>query len=242
MPKARSNYATIKRAAIFVGPSAMHIPSDNRWQVFPPASAGDLDTAVSKGFSEILFADALFFDANTTHLEILRAVKAGVRVFGVSSAGALRAVELSEYGMIGCGTMYDLYKRGYLTDDGELACALNMDDYSAISPPLVQIRYYLGCIQQNKIALKSMKEIFDTISQRYFMTRDVCFINEVIERFLGRARAKSLPTITDSIFDIKSIDLCCVLNRLAFSRGEALQTSALSRKINMKWLQTGLKL
>jgi len=61
-------------------------------------------------------------------------MNAGVRVIGVCSAGALRAIELEKHGMNGCGVIHQLYKRRLLTDDGELASPLEADSFDAIAP------------------------------------------------------------------------------------------------------------
>jgi len=47
--------------------------------------------------------------------------RAGARVLGASSMGALRASELDIYGMEGIGLIYQAYKSGHLVSDDEVA-------------------------------------------------------------------------------------------------------------------------
>lgn len=57
------------------------------------------------------------------HLEIRYALQRGVRVYGAGSLGALRAVELDGFGMVGVGHVYDAFRSGQLEDDDEVAVA-----------------------------------------------------------------------------------------------------------------------
>jgi hypothetical protein len=66
--------------------------------------------------------DGLFETAATVwHMEILNALSEGVIVFGAASIGALRAVELQPFGMIGIGDVFHAYRDGEIEDDDEVA-------------------------------------------------------------------------------------------------------------------------
>jgi hypothetical protein len=223
-----------KSTSLFVGPSAPSTWSDPNCSVFPPASAGDIDFAVANGFSRIVFADALFFDASPPHRELMRALSSGVELFGVASAGALRAVELGHLGMIGRGVIYALFKQGILDDDGELASPLRELDYTSTSPPLVQVRYYLGYVLGTGVPMTKLQQIFSAISAEYFMIRDLPFMRDVFDHYLGK-RCDSLIDISDPLFAIKSIDLEFELNRLSCFT----LTDQPHRQINMEWLRVG---
>jgi hypothetical protein len=60
--------------------------------------------------------------------------------------GALRGAELSAFGMIGVGTIYEDYANGALADDDEvtLAHASAARKYRAVSEPMVNIRRTLS--------------------------------------------------------------------------------------------------
>ena len=53
--------------------------------------------------------------------EVLALLESGVAVYGAASMGALRAVELHRYGMIGVGSIFRLFRRGVLDADDEVA-------------------------------------------------------------------------------------------------------------------------
>jgi hypothetical protein len=240
VPKQSQRTEQLKgRAAVFAGPSGPVAPNDRRWCRFPPASAGDIDIAVANGFSRIVLADTLFLDASPTHRELMRALSAGVELFGVASAGALRAVELGHLGMIGCGVVYTLYKRGILKDDGELASPLYGSEYTSISPPLIQLRYYLGYLLEYGLDSRKIKEMFAIIAGQHFMIRDLNTLRQLFYRCLGEQR-EALLDVDDPIFAIKSIDLDIALRHI--SDPDSKSMLAPRREINIDWLRAGVRL
>ena len=76
------------------------------------------------------------------HKEILFAMAHGIHVFGAASMGALRAVELAPFGMVGVGDVYESFARQDLDGDDEVAVAhaAGDDGFWTISEALVNIR------------------------------------------------------------------------------------------------------
>jgi hypothetical protein len=108
-----------------------------------PAACGDVYRAARRGSSVIVLIDGYFeHRLSVWHKEILWALAQGVRVYGGGSMGALRAVELADHGMIGVGTVYELFRSGALEDDDEVAVAhADADhDYAAQSLAMVNVR------------------------------------------------------------------------------------------------------
>ena len=75
--------------------------------------------------------------------EILRLLDAGIPVFGSSSMGALRAVELESCGMIGVGAIFEQFRSGALEADDEVAMTFCPETLRPTSEPLVNIRVAL---------------------------------------------------------------------------------------------------
>ncbi|HXW99301.1 MAG TPA: TfuA-related McrA-glycine thioamidation protein [Methanomicrobiales archaeon] len=133
----------MRGAVVFLGPSLDRaaarsiLEADYR----PPAARGDLTRAVSGGARVIGLIDGVFFqESSVGHREILAALRAGVRVVGASSMGALRAAELHTLGMEGVGEVFRLYRDGVLVSDDEVALAFDPESGTALSEPLVNIR------------------------------------------------------------------------------------------------------
>lgn len=134
------------RIVIFTGPTlgaelgASLLP---RAEFRPPAACGDVLRGVLEGVGVIGLVDG-YFDHRLSvwHKEILWAMSRGVAVYGAASMGALRAAELSSFGMVGVGEIFEAYARRELEDDDEVAVTHEAADrgYRPTSEALVNLR------------------------------------------------------------------------------------------------------
>lgn len=111
--------------------------------VLPPAGQGDIYRAARQGAEAIGLIDGYFEGVPSVwHKEILWAMEQGITVFGSASMGALRAAELSVFGMIGVGRIYEAYASGAITDDDEVAVLHSPAElgFAPLSEPMVSIR------------------------------------------------------------------------------------------------------
>ena len=77
--------------------------------VAPPIRRGDLAQDIAAGVDAVGMIDGVFHhSAAVSPAEVLDALRAGISVWGASSMGALRAAELSRYGMRGVGRVFEL--------------------------------------------------------------------------------------------------------------------------------------
>ncbi|MET0390109.1 MAG: TfuA-like protein [Polyangiales bacterium] len=132
-------------AIVFLGPS---LPAAEARGLFdasyrPPAAQGDVYRAALERPWGIGIIDGYFERVPAVwHKEILWALSQGIHVFGAASMGALRAVELAPFGMIGAGAVVKAFRSGLLTDDDEVAIlhAEAEHDYRPLSEALVDMR------------------------------------------------------------------------------------------------------
>jgi hypothetical protein len=134
---------------VFAGPtiSAAEARDVLDVQVLPPVSQGDVYRAAQHRPEAIGIIDGYFDEVPAVwHKEILWALHRGIRVYGSSSMGALRAAELADFGMIGVGRIFDAFLRGELEDDDEVAMVHRSADegYKPLSEPMVNIRATLA--------------------------------------------------------------------------------------------------
>lgn len=129
---------------VFAGPTlpdaADLVPTNV--EVRGPAKHRDIVAAVTGGATVIGLIDGYFEDvAPIWHKEILFALSQGVRVYGSSSMGALRAAECAAFGMTGIGKIYRLYDSGELVDDSDVAQIHGPREmnYVSLSEPLVNV-------------------------------------------------------------------------------------------------------
>jgi len=131
-------------AVIFAGPS-LPPPAPPiagiEWR--PPVRQGDLYLAALSGPAIIGVADGYFEIMPTVwHKEILWAMAQGIHVYGAASIGALRAAELTDFGMQGIGHIYRQFHTGRLTDDDEVAVLHGPAeiDYVQVTDAMVNVR------------------------------------------------------------------------------------------------------
>jgi len=134
-----------QEVVVFTGPSLSHQEARAIFQtrdLHAPARRGDAFKAFQSGAKIIGIIDGVFFqDVAVSPRELLHLLDEGVVVVGGGSMGALRAAELDEYGMIGVGEVYRMYKRGEIFSDDEVALIFNPVTLEPLSEPLVNIRF-----------------------------------------------------------------------------------------------------
>ncbi|MFL6523685.1 MAG: TfuA-like protein [Nitrososphaera sp.] len=172
---------------IFLGPSLSHkkareiFDADYR----PPAKKGDfLRLAADFDVAEMMvgFVDGVFLqDYPPTPIEVYHlARKKGVLLAGAASLGALRAVELENFGMVGIGKIFQLYKSGRLNADDEVAVTFaSEDDYQLQSESMIDIRYNLYLAHKsNVISEKAKRLLVKLAKETYFPHRKYTYILE----------------------------------------------------------------
>jgi len=120
----------------------------------PPIQCGDILTVLRLKPRVIAIIDGLFEStAAVWHKEILFALEKGVQVYGAASMGALRAAELTQFGMIGVGKIFEAYNNRELIDDDEVAILHGPEtsNYCALTTAMVNIRATLSLARNNTI-------------------------------------------------------------------------------------------
>jgi hypothetical protein len=162
---------------IFLGPT---VPVEKAAKVLdavylPPAAQGDVYLAAVDGAEAIGIVDGYFQGAPSVwHKEILWAMSRGVHVFGSASMGALRAAELSVFGMQGVGRIFEAYRDGVITDDDEVAVVHGPEEicYRATTVPLVNIRATLAsALEQELITAPAHRVLTDMARSLYYWDR-----------------------------------------------------------------------
>ncbi|WP_437543447.1 TfuA-like protein [Sorangium sp. So ce367] len=139
--------------------------------ILPPAAHGDIYRAVQRGATVIGIVDGYFEGTPAVwHKEILWAMREGVHVFGSASMGALRAVELSPFGMEGIGAVFEAYARAELEDDDEVAVAHAPAAYGyrALSVAMVNIRATLAAAEERGVIRPTTHAALLQIAKRLF--------------------------------------------------------------------------
>ncbi|HEY7078675.1 MAG TPA: TfuA-like protein [Nitrososphaeraceae archaeon] len=185
----------MKRPIIFLGPS---MSTEKAMAIFdaeyrPPAKKGDLlRLGLISDISIVGLVDGMFLqDYPPTPIEVYQLVaKKNVIVAGAASLGALRAVELERFGMIGIGKIFDLYRRGKVNADDEVAVTFEESTYRLQSEAMIDIRFNLYLAEKRGIISSYTRKMLSCIAKKfYFPLRNY---NDILDYSI-----KNTPKYTD---------------------------------------------
>ncbi|MBW4641603.1 MAG: TfuA-related McrA-glycine thioamidation protein [Goleter apudmare HA4340-LM2] len=209
--------------AVFLGPS---LPRNQAHQIldaryYPPASKGDIYQIIASGVQAIILIDGIFHSRPSVwHRELIHAIEEGIQVFGASSMGALRAVELEPFGMVGHGQVFEWYRNGMLESDDEVALLHGAEDsgFVSMSEPLVNIRYtLLKAVEANYLTAEQARCLTDEAKQLYYPQRSYqqLFQSKVIQDLPTESATKLKHYLHHNKINIKQIDAIGVLKLYA---------------------------
>lgn len=170
------------RVIAFAGPSLspegrVDFPSVE-WR--PPAEAGDLLRIEPESELTLCLIDG-YFDHRPAvrHKEILLLLSEGVRIYGASSIGALRAAEMSPLGMVGIGAIYRAYAAGRIHGDDEVALIHAGAEWGwrPLSLPLVDVRATLcRAMRRKALARMDARALFEAAAALHYVDRSWALI------------------------------------------------------------------
>jgi hypothetical protein len=122
----------------------------------------------------IAIIDGVFHQSSAVgHKEILNVIKSGVKVYGASSMGALRASELDTLGMTGIGYVYTQYATGEVDSDDDVAVMLDSESLEALSVPLINMKYvFTNAVSENIISEEEKENLLKIAKKTYYPQRN----------------------------------------------------------------------
>jgi TfuA protein len=128
---------------------------------------------------------------------VVRALDAGIVVYGASSMGALRAVECAPFGAIGVGRIFQMFRTGETEADDEVVITYDPDTLRATSEPMVNIRIAMAHAAATKAVEKDTAElVVEMADHLYFPDRSYRNIGRLIA---GRVSATELQRYQDFV-------------------------------------------
>lgn len=216
---------------IFTGPSIS--PQDARQHLdatyLPPVKYGDVYQICELYQPQFIgIIDGYFNQVPAVwHKEILWAIHQGVAVFGAASMGALRAAELDQFGMLGCGKIYDAYHKGILPpyndevfeDDDEVAIVHGPAElgYLAISDAMVNIRFsFAKATQQKIIDQQTCYQLSQIAKSLFYADRQYSTILDIaVQQGVPKALIASLADwLKSNAVDQKKLDAITLLEAI----------------------------
>ena len=207
------------KTCVFAGPSLYGLEVPAGIDRYGPAVMGSVYRAAEAGYLRIGIVDGLFGDVPSVwHKEILYAMFAGVEVVGAASMGALRAAELSVFGMVGIGRLYRLFRSGLWTDDDEVA-VMHAPRYFAFRPmseAMCNIRFTLRRLRRLGLLEQPLEmALIAGIKAKHFSERTLGELSRVAAAAAGEGAAVRIAQhIALEYVDVKAQDAQALLNYL----------------------------
>ena len=195
---------------VFLGPS-MPLEEARRLldaEFLPPIRRGDI-ARLPASIRFIGIVDGEFFqNLAVSPKEIIEALNRGIKVFGSSSMGALRAAETHTFGMVGIGRIFEQFRDGILDADDEVAVAYEPGTYRALSDAMVNLRESLTLARTEGVITEDQHcELISSMKARYFPHRSWHALEQMCPPLRKFAERQLLP-------DLKREDACALLTAL----------------------------
>ena len=156
---------------VFIGPS-LDQPSARsilpNAVYLPPVKRGDASSAAEDADIMVIIDGVFFQDEAVGHRELLGVLKSGVKLFGSSSMGALRASELDTLGMTGVGKIYQQYRSGEIIADDEVGLVYDRETGIALSEPMVNMRASFSKACLDEIITKDEEKVLLTACKKLY--------------------------------------------------------------------------
>ena len=162
---------------IFLGPTlARDVARRELDAVYhPPAGYGDIyrATLMHPPPRVIGLIDGYFRQQPAVrHKEVLWAMSQGIHVFGAASMGAIRAAELSDFGMNGVGEIFESLRDGTLEDDDEVTIDHGPVDlgYIPLNDAMVDMRKSFAAAFVGGVISETTKAALVHLAKQLFFT------------------------------------------------------------------------
>jgi len=177
-----------------------------------PIKRGDLGHDIKENPDIIGIIDGVFHQNSAVgHREILDVMKRGVKVFGASSMGALRASELDSLGMVGIGYCYNQYASGAIDSDDDVAVMLDSESLEALSVPLISMNYvFTQAVSEGIITENEKDELVQIAKSTFYPKRN--YAKTLSESNLDDDKKNELINFIRESEDIKKHDAKELLN------------------------------
>jgi hypothetical protein len=174
--------------AVFLGPTldAASARSILKATYLPPIKRGDL-SQLSGNIKTVGIIDGEFYQSLAiSPKEVLQLIHRGIKVYGSSSMGALRAAETHSYGMVGIGAIFKMYRDGMIDADDEVALTYDPDNYRPSSDPLINIRFALKqAVLEDLLSESTADEIVRAVRALYFPSRSYRLVAQMCPKLKG---------------------------------------------------------
>jgi len=209
----------MRRPVVFLGPS---LPLEEARRILdadyrPPIKRGDLQHIENGEVGTVAIIDGVFLQSCAVgHREILQIINNGIKVYGASSMGALRAAELAHYGMIGHGRVFEMYSQGVVEGDDEVALVFDPETLEPLSEPMVNIRFLLDrAVVSDVVSAEGARSLLERFRSVYYPRRTLTLFKDMVKEVdRSEAVGELHRFVANNYRDIKKEDAIGLLELL----------------------------
>ena len=162
----------------------------------PPIRRGDLALLPAETRVVGIIDGEFYQNLAVSPKEILTLLNRGIKVYGASSMGALRASELHLFGMVGIGEIFAMFRDGVLDADDEVALMYEAKTYRKLSEPLVNLRSALGLALAKKVIDEAeMDQLVSQMKSCYFPNRSYKALQRLCPKLEDFFRGVTMPDV-----------------------------------------------
>ncbi|MHC8302565.1 TfuA-like protein [Pseudomonas sp. ZS1P83] len=200
---------------LFAGPTLQGIDSQllcsSGLVVRPPVKRGDIERLVAQSPpSNLAIVDGVFHAHPAVgHAEILDALDAGWRIWGLSSMGAIRACEMDTLGMAGFGEVYRQFASDPdMSDDEVTLIHQAQEPFLSLSEPLIHIRQFLRQWTTEQIITSAQEQhILHYLKNMWYGHRTLSCLKEALLALPVAEKKIDSALANFSAYRVKSLDL-----------------------------------
>ena len=216
----------LEGCTLFAGPSLQGVDSQllcgEDLVLRPPVKRGDIKRLVAHSPpSNLAIVDGVFHAHPAVgHAEILEALRAGWRIWGLSSMGAIRACEMDTLGMTGFGEVYRQFASDPdMSDDEVTLIHQAQEPFLSLSEPLIHIRQFLRQWSTEEIITPAQEQhILNHLKNMWYGYRTLGCLKEVLLALSVAEKQIDGAIEKFSTYRIKSLDLTNFLKLQPWTR------------------------
>ena len=183
-----------------------------------PVQRGDLHADIDAGHRVVAIVDGRFQQSLAVSVgEIMDALRCGVRIYGASSLGALRAAELDRYGMIGHGAIYEHVRAASCFRDDYLGQLFfeGIPNHKNPSVPYINLHFALRGLLERRAIDEPTRAATDELYKRlHFSERDRFNLERAINEQDGSPELLAAARLAFEQPDQKHLDALSLLERI----------------------------
>ncbi|MHC8369423.1 TfuA-like protein [Pseudomonas sp. MDT1-85] len=211
---------------LFAGPSLQGIDNqllcDGGLVLRPPVKRGDIERLVAQSPpSNLAIVDGVFHAHPAVgHAEILDALSAGWRIWGLSSMGAIRACEMDTLGMTGFGEVYRQFASDPdMSDDEVTLIHQTQEPFLSLSEPLIHIRQFLRQWTTEQIITPPQEQhLLHYLKNMWYGHRTLNCLKEALLTLPVAEQQIDSALANFSVYRIKNLDLIDFLKLQPWTR------------------------